>query len=368
MVLCYFSINKEIKKIILFGIVYRLCLTFVTVLTNFLGKKQINENVINFLQNSGGFGLLFLYIFETILSKRISEKKKDEAHQKIFKKNIKIKFIDKYRKTFLLLCCFFLKFFIVNFQYYPLKYYLSQYNKDKWVTEELEQIAVIIIGFILFYSKKNFYIHHSLSFFLIAFSIVIKIIVNKSFLIYVIFCFFRNYFNCLCLYIYKMLNEFEYSNIYWLGFLDGVFYFVNFILYESIKYFITSDTKFFQSFKFTDWNFLMIIILNFSIGFFYNYVTFYIIHILDPTYITFPFVLINFILAIPNLLDKQFLTFFLQLLILICCLLYLEILIINICGLGENVKINIQNRAQIEYTIESQLDLSQQDFNSILPQ
>ena len=38
------------------------------------------------------------------------------------------------------------------------------------------------------------------------------------------------------------------------------------------------------------------------------------------------------------------------------------------CGLGENVKINIQNRSQIEYNIESQLDLSQQDFNSILPQ
>lgn len=165
-----------------------------------------------------------------------------------------------------------------------------------------------------------------------------------------------------------MLNEFEFSNIYWLGFLDGVFYFVNFILYESIKYFITSDTKFFQSFKFTDWNFLMIIILNFSLGFFYNYVSFYIIQILDPTYITFPFVLINFILAIPELLNKKFLTFFLQLLILIGSLLYLEILIINICGLGENVKINIQNRAQIEYTIESQLDLSQQDFNSILPQ
>ena len=100
MVLCYFSINKEIKNIILFGIVYRICLTFVTVLTNIFGEKQIDEKVINFLQNSGGFGLLFLYIFEIILSKRISEKKKNEAHQKILKKNIKIKFIDKYRKTF----------------------------------------------------------------------------------------------------------------------------------------------------------------------------------------------------------------------------------------------------------------------------
>lgn len=368
MVLCYFSINKEIKNIILFGIVYRICLTFVTVLTNIFGEKQIDEKVINFLQNSGGFGLLFLYIFETILSKRISEKKKNEAHQKILKKNIKIKFIDKYRKTFLLLCCFFLKFLIVNFQYYPLNNYLSQYNKDEWVMEEVGQIAMIIIGFILFYSKKNFYVHHSFSFFLIAFSIFIKIFVNKSILIYVIFCFFKNYFNYLCLYIYKMLNEFEFRNIYWLGFLDGLFYFVNAILYELIKYSITSDTKFFQTFKFTDWNFLMIIILNFSLGFFYNYVTFYIIQILDPTYITFPFVLMNFILAIPKLLNKEFLTFFLQLLILIGCLLYLEILIINICGLGENVKINIQNRCQIEYDIESQLSLSQQDFNNILPQ
>ena len=368
MVLCYFSINKEIKKIILFGIVYRICFTFVQPLTNFFGGRKLDEKFIDFLQNSGGFALLFLYIFETILSKRISEKKKNEARQKIFKKNYKIKFIDKYRKTFLYLCCFFLRFVIINFHYNPLNNYLTQYKKEKFVMQEVGQIAVIIIGFILFYSKKKFYVHHSFSFFLITFSIFIKIFVNKSILIYVIFSFFKYYFNYLCLYIYKMLNEFEFRNIYWLGFLDGVFYFVNFILYELIKYFITSDPKFFQSFKFTDWNFLIIIILNFSLGFFYNYVSFYIIQILDPTYITFPFVLINFIFAILKLLNKEFLTFFLQLLILIGSLLYLEILIINICGLGENVKINIQNRSQENYDIESQLSLSQQDFNSLFPQ
>ena len=330
------SFKKE-HKLLLYSFGIQIVFSIILVFKNRFQKKlNINDKILDFFEFIGNFFLIFLYLFENKLSNR---NKKNNNQNKIIPKitdnfikhldlinikNAKQKFLKKNKKYILIFCIFFLRTIDCVSQYPFFDYYIK---KGSNFVVKCKFISIILASF-LFQVYLKFYMHQYFAFILIFISYIINFISlkNKNKIYFILMSLFiKSISSSLSLYIFKYLNEIEYINIYLLGAIDGLIYII----------------KFFE-------------------GFFFYYIIFTIIKILNPIYVIvfdvviliFSNITLKFYLLIPIILE------------LVGILIFMEILIINCFGLGKNVEENIKKRAIEQYNSDIEF-LNEVSFNNL---
>ena len=333
-------------------------------------KDYFNQNSLYFMAHIGNSFLIFLYLIEKKRSKIKSNYKKKtdiilclsveedkERNKKISIKNkIKKSYLNEKKISILIVCVIFLKTIGVLFEYPFFNYYieLGGINIIKF-----EAIFLMIIPFIIKTNNK-LYSHQLFSFILVIISLSLDFILNKKvkivFIILSSICKTIPY--AITLNIYKYLNESQFVNIYLLGCLNGLIHIINIIIIEYIRKFFNIEFYYLIKLPLKDKGFIITSILYILSGFFYNYMMFSIIQTLDPIHISIIDLILDESINDLNLITSVSLIF-----TIIGIIIFLEILILNFCGLGRNVKENILNRA-IEENIE--IDISS-NIGSIIP-
>ena len=275
----------------------------------FILKKNKIEGILNtIIYDSCEICLILFYIIEKYLSKN----GKDEFNRK---NQILTKII------FLIIC-----YSIFNSIYiYLLK---MKYNRN-----DVEDYMIRIIFLILIEKKcfnNHFYSHKILSSIIIIilflYFLINNIIQSKLKLFYLLLS-LKCYSYSFRYQLIKYINMKYFINIYLLGSISGIF--------GLIQYLIQYELDLFQ---FNLYNIFLIILL-FIIFIINVYLEYKIIYELGTIYRF----MVDFIsLYISEIIfDKKFDLILIGLLLIICCLIYLEIIQLNFCDLNENIRINI---------------------------
>ena len=135
-------------------------------------------------------------------------------------------------------------------------------------------------------------------------------------------------------------------NIYLLASIEGLINIIDIILIEFImKLFKLDALNLYESFIIflNSQNLRIVCYIYFIFEFIYKYYFFIIIKSLNPSFT--PVGHLFFVLILAILMERNILRIISFLLSFLGCLIYLEILIIDKCRLGTNVKINIEARA-----------------------
>ena len=354
----FFSFKKEHKFIIYTGIIQTIIASIMMFKNRMIGKKG-NSSIIVIAGYLGNLSIIVLYIFEEILSKR---NKYVKLISNVNDKNQKKKCLEIYRKYLLLICVLITRIihnlFQYNFFYYQIKYY-----PEFWYFK-IEFFALIIIPLII-NSKYYFYSHHYFSLVLFFLSFVFDYFKfdKKYFFLGVAYFLNRSFSNAICLNIYEFLNKYEFMNIYLLASIEGLINIIDIILIEFImKLFNLNALNLYQSFVFffNSRNLRIVCYINFIFEFIYKYYFFIIIKSLNPSFTPVGNLFIAIFFEI--MLERKILPIISLLLSLLGCLIYLEILIIDKCGLGTYVKINIEDRALKSFMNDLEL-LKDSSFN-----
>ena len=336
----------------------------------FRKKEDFNIDSLYFMGHIGNSFLIFLYLIEKKRSKKKTNVKKKtdiilylndeedkERNKKVYVKNkIKKSYLNEKKISILIVCVIFLKVILVLFEYPFFYYYINLGEID---IIKFEVISLMLMSFIIKTNKKV-YSHQLFSFILVIISLSLDFILNKKVKIFFIIlssiCKTIPY--AITLNIYKYLNESQFVNIYLLGCLNGLIHIINIIIIEYIRKFFNIEFYYLIELPLKNKGFIITSILNILSGFFYNYMMFSIIQTLDPIHISIIDLILDESINDLNLITSVSLIF-----TIIGILIFLEILILNFCGLGRNVKENILNRA-IEENIE--IDISS-NIGSIIP-
>jgi hypothetical protein len=332
----------------------------------FTEENNLFKNALYIMPFLGNTGLLFLYYIEqkrselkvnikknkdNIIYINNDEDNKENTNDKI-KNIIKKKQLNKTKTYILIIIIFFLRVFDLIFDYPFFNYYIelgdNKENKFKF-------ISLMMIPFIL--KKKNkVYSHQFFSFILLIVSLYLDFINNPKkieilFITLISFC--KTIPDAITLNIFKFLNESEYINIYLLGSIDALAYIIDIIIIKCIKI-IYFDIRLddFKLNSLINLRFFILSILEYLKGFFFNYMTFAIIQLFDPIYT-------SVVALFMDIFDFNSFNLFNILSIILTflgSLIYLEILIINCCGLGKNVKDNIFSRAKIQTKFDMDID------------
>ena len=200
----------------------------------------------------------------------------------------------------------------------------------------LEENAMIIL-FLFFLNliifKKHFYNHHFISI------IIVIIFILK---------YYSFSFNLLLI---KYINTKYFVNIYLLGSIIGL----STVIQEIIMYY-EYDIDFSFSFHFFIYFFLYLS---------KNFLKYKIISNLDSVHYFITFYIIQSIFDFT--LDLHIIYIILNIFLILSCLVYLEILVLNFCGLSENIRKNIAKRENEELNNDlSQSDSLSMSLNSII--
>ena len=316
--------------------------------------KNENSSIIVIATYLGNFAIIILYYFEQLLSKR---NKYVKYISNINNKNQNHKYLEIYRKHLLLICVFISRIIYNLFQY---NFYLRQIQsyRDFWAFK-IDFFSLMIVPLII-NSKNYFYSHHNFSLALLFLSFVFDYftfnVFETHFILNFAYIINKAFINAICLNIYAFLNKYEFMNIYLLASIEGLINIIDIILIEFImKLFNLNALNLYQSFVFffNSRNLRIVCYINFIFEFIYKYYFFIIIKSLNPSFTAVGHLFFVLILAI--LMEKNTLRIISSLIGLFGCLIYLEILVIDKCGLGTNVKINIKDRAAKSFIDDSEL-------------
>ena len=295
--LVYLSFQKELIYVLFYIVIYSLVCVFVD---------------IDYIDFSEMFVIIF-YFIEKYLSKNSTETPNIKYN------NLSLKII------ILIISCLIFK----GVFDYEIDFLLFS---DKY--QFLEENAMIIL-FLFFLNliifKKHFYNHHFISIIIVIIIIIFIRCESTIELSYIIFIlkYYSFSFNLLLI---KYINTKYFVNIYLLGSIIGL----STVIQEIIIYF-GYDIDFSFSFSFFIYFFLYL-------G--KNFLKYKIISNLDPIHFFITFYIIQSIFDFT--LDLHIIYIILNIFLILSCLIYLEILVLNFCGLSENIRENIEKRENEE--------------------
>jgi len=289
--------------------IYIILFMIVNISSEFIIKKvEINYISFSFIYLICEICLIFFYIIQKILSKK--ENEFNEKNQ-------------TFKEVIILIIC--------NLIFCMIYFYLL---KETINLIKVENYMIMFFFLILIEKKcfKNyFYFHQRLSFIIITilflYFLINNIIQLKLKLFYLVLQIysisFRNQ-------LIKLLNMKYFINIYLLGSFNGIF--------KLIQFFIQYKSDFPQ----LNLKNIFLIILLFIIIMVNVYLEYKIIYESGPIYR----IMVDFIsIYISQIIfNEKFDLILIGLLLIICCLIYLEIIQLNFCNLNKNIKINIEKR------------------------
>ena len=296
----YFSFQKGLVYMIYFAAVYSLITLFPP---------------DNYIDVSEMFVIIF-YFIEKCLSKNSTETPNIKYN------NLSLKII------ILIISCLIFKGVF--------DYDISIFIWDKY--QFVEENAMIILFLFLLNSiifKKNLYNHHFISI-IIVILLIIFIRFNSKIKVYYITLILKFYSFSFNLLLIKYINTKYFVNIYLLGSIIGL----STVIQEIIIYF-GYDIDFSFSFSFFIYFFLYL-------G--KNFLKYKIISNLDPIHFFITFYIIQSIFDFT--LDLHIIYIILNIFLILSCLIYLEILVLNFCGLSENIRENIEKRGIEDFDYE----------------
>ena len=225
---------------------------------------------------------------------------------------------------------------ILFYDIYSFDFIILKYNMN--MIEEYTLIILFLIIIELLFFKKNVYSHHIL----VIIVIVIFIIyyrIQKKFLLSNFFLFVQIYAYSFSFLLIKYINTNYFINIYLLGTLFGL----STLIYYSFKKPMFFLSVFHMENIFITFSFFFVLVIN-------HFLYYKTISILSPIYtlITdYLSILIYFKMTDLNKFEILF-----SILTIITCLVYLEIIELNFCGLNLNIRKNIEKRADNEINCE----------------
>jgi len=323
-------ISIKIQK----NFIYIFIFMFINLILDLILKNsniQMSDEFIYFLCQ---ICLIFFYIIEKYLSK--NRKDIPEEDSQVLTKVIII----------LMICS------LIFNSIYIYKYY----EKYTIIQNEVEHYMIIIIFLILIEKisfKRNFYYHQKLSIMIIIiiflYFLINNIIQSKFKLFHILFV-FQYYSYSFKFHLIKYLNMKYFINIYLLGSIHGIFTLIQYL----IQYFEILLPEF-------NLNNISSIILLFIIMMINVYLEYKIITELGLIYRFMSDFISIYISQIIILKNCEILLY--GLLLIISCLIYLEIIQLNFCGLNKNIKQNIENRMEKE--VKNDLNNKSNDSNNI---
>ena len=306
----YFNIGKDLIYVPIFMII-NLILFKINDYINIKIKSEFMNHICDGC-------LIIFYIFEKYLLK--GNNNKNEFCIKINK--ISYKMIILFICSIILLC-------IDNYSFI---YDTNISEMEDLITTIL---FLILIEFIFF--DKIFYRHQILSIIIIILShiyLFVKKYIESSLKIYYILYILQFYCYSFSLNLIKYINTQYFISIYLLGSIHGIFLLIQDLIQKSYLNF--SQLSLFN---------ILFIIFSFIIYLTNNFLYYKIIEKLGPIYLFMSELISYFIFREKK---SNLISIIINLLLIISCSVYLEILELNFCNLNQNTKKNIENRAEEE--------------------
>jgi hypothetical protein len=299
--LVYFSFQKELIYVLFYIVFYSLVYVFVP---------------IDYMDFTETFVIIF-YFIEKCLSKNSTETS-DVKHN-----NVSLEII------ILIISCLIFKGvfdYETDFLLFSDKYQFLEENA-------MIILFLFLLNLIIF--KKHFYSHHFISMNIVIIIIIFIRYESTIELSYIIFIlkYYSFSFNLLLI---KYINTKYFVNIYLLGSIIGL----STAIQEIIMYF-DEDIEFSFSFSFFIYFFLYL-------G--KNFLKYKIISNLDSIHYFITFYIIQSIFDFT--LDLHIIYIILNIFLILSGLVYLEILVLNFCGLSKNIRENIEKRGIEDFDYE----------------
>ena len=202
---------------------------------------------------------------------------------------------------------------------------------DKYQFLEENAMVILFLFFLnLIIFKKHFYNHHFISI-IIVILLIIFIRFNSKIKVYYITLILKFYSFSFNLLLIKYINTKYFVNIYLLGSIIGLSTVIQEIVYFEY------DIDFSFSFSFFIYFFLYLS---------KNFFKYKIISKLDSIHYFIIYFMIQSIFFLYII--KNTIYIILTVFLILSCLIYLEILVLNFCGLSENIRENIEKRENEE--------------------
>ena len=300
----YFNIGKDLIYVPIFMII-NLILFKINDYINIKIKSEFMNHICD------GFLIIF-YIFEKYLVKG---------------NNNEYEFCIKINKTsYKMIILFICSIILLCIDNYSFIYDTNISEMEDLITTIL---FLILIEFIFF--DKIFYRHQILSIIIIILShifLFVKKYIESSLKIYYILYILQFYCYSFSLNLIKYINTQYFISIYLLGSIHGIFLLIQDLIQKSYLNFPQLSL----------FNILFIIFSN-------NFLYYKIIEKLGPIYLFMSELISYFIFREKK---SNIISIIINLLLIISCSVYLEILELNFCNLNQNTKKNIENRAEQE--------------------
>ena len=306
------NINKDYLFLLFFLII--------NFILNSIQKKCVDfyKRNFKFMFGLSQLCLIIFYFWENYITKEMKKKFNQ------MKKN-------KTQITIIFLIVFSIIFFVI-YNYIEF-YFKSNLN----IFESYITISLLLILIDLIFFKKHFYSHHIISINLNVFLLIYFIITKKKYVLNDIFFIIKYYSYSFSFFLIKYINTIYYINIFLLGSLSGISFLVQYFIHNPYGICIIINQN----------NFLYVMIF-FIVVLIQVFLYFIIVLKLGVIHAFIIDSLSNFILLSFDLSKINKIEIIIIGLSIISCLIYLEIMELNFCGLNHNIKKNIGNRAMKE--------------------
>jgi len=298
---------------------------------SFLDNKILKDNnsINGIIDKLAKICLIIFYIIEKI--KLQSTDKKRRNNELEISNNPLIKYKKQIQKRNSCLSISLLIFSII-FDLISLKsgnYFIIDISK-------YSEIGIFLFVDIIFFTKK-FFSHHIISVIIIIIIFFIELIFNfyqnKNILLQLTAIILYNYSYSFSRLLLKYINTKYYISIYLMGSLIGISQFIYLIIFT--KDIIFGD-KYFSFIIY----FISCLILHF--------IYFKVLSELNPIHTLLCYKIPEFFYSLINT-DTLYYSILINIICLISCLIYLEILQLNFCGLNKNLKTNIYKRGIVDF-------------------
>ena len=300
------NINKDYLYLLFFLII--------NFILNLIQKKyDFYKRNLNFIFGLSQLCLIIFYFWEKYLTKEMKKKFNQ------MKKN-------KTQKTIIFLIVFSIIFFVIY------NYIEFNFKSNLTILESYITISLLLILIDLIFFKKHFYSHHIISIHLNIFLIIYFIITKKKYGLTDIFFIIKYYSYSFSFFLIKYINTIYYINIFLLGSLSGMSFLVQYFIHNGIYIIINQNN-------------LLYVMIFFIVVLIQVFLYFMIVLKLGVIHAFIIDSLSNFILLSFDLSKINIIEIIIIGLSIISCLIYLEIMELNFCGLNHNIKKIIGNRA-----------------------
>ncbi len=287
---------------------YLLFYLIINFILNLIQKNYTDfyKKNFNFMFGLSQLCLIIFYFWEKYITKEMKKK----FHQ--LKKNK-----NKITKNFLI--AFSIIFFVI-YSYIEFNFKSNLNILERYITISL---LLILIDFIFF--KKHFYSHHIISINVNIFLIIYCIITKKKYVLNDIFFIIKYYSYSFSFLLIKYINTIYFINIFLLGSLSGISFLVQYFIHNGIYIIINQNN-------------LLYVMIFFIVVLIQVFLYFIIVLKLGVIHAFIIDSLSNFILLSFDLSKINIIEIIIIGLSIISCLIYLEIMELNFCGLNHNIK------------------------------